>query len=160
MRILMSASKVGMRLSGGMGTIGGRGDEEILWMLIGLIFSERSILEFGRETWMGAGEARVSVGALECSLRGALECSLRGAIECSLRGAIECSLRGALEWSLCCALEWSLLIRGGSGGSGGYACSAWFSSSEYSSSWSPPMNAASALASSLPLFKPSSMPNL
>lgn len=110
MRILMSGSKVGMRLSGGMATVGGRGDEETLRILIGLIFSEGSMLRFGRGTWMDAGEARVWVGALECSLRGALECSLRCALECSLR------------------------IRGGSGGSGGYAGSAWFSSSEYSSS--------------------------
>ena len=144
MRILMSASKVGMRLSGGMGTVGGRGEDETLRMLIGLIFSVGSMLGFGRGTWMGPGEA---CGALECSLRGALECSLRGTIECSLRGAIECSL--------CCALECSLRIRGGSCGIGGYSCSAWFSSSS-----SSPINAALALASSLPLFKPSSMPNL
>ena len=139
MRILMSASKVGMRLSGGMGTVGGRGDDETLRMLIG---PEGSMLGFGRGTWMGAGEGRVWVGvlecslggALECSLRGALECSLGGALECSLGGALECSLRGALECSLRCALECSLRVRGGSRGSGGYACSAWVSSSEYSSS--------------------------
>lgn len=59
MRILISASKVGMRLSGGMVTVGGRGDDETLRMLIGLIFSEGAMLEFGRGTWMGAGEGCV-----------------------------------------------------------------------------------------------------